>query len=126
EAAKELLMVFATKILLLLHSLLRKAYSPLYKYTVFFSGIALLVAPFYTLFGRISQVLIILILVLNTTEDFLEKELNKVNIILLVMIFIAAFGIFFEIKEERGIFIMSYLANPIISGFRILVELVIN
>ncbi|RUA09357.1 MAG: hypothetical protein DSY38_00740 [Fusobacteria bacterium] len=126
EVSKQIIMLYSFKLVFLLHSLLRKPETSLYKYTIFLSAVTLLVAPFFTLFERLSKILIILILVLNTNESFLEKKVQKTNVILSAMIFLFTFVILFEIKEETGIFITSYIANPIISGFRILAELIVN
>jgi hypothetical protein len=123
EAYKGMITVLLMKIMFLLHSLLRKSDTPLYKFTLFLSIITLFVAPFATLFDRLGKILIMFILVLNTNNRFLEKERNKTNLILSVMLLLFSFILFFELKEEYAIFINSYIANPIVSGFRILVEL---
>jgi hypothetical protein len=125
EAYKQMIIMYLIKAVLILHGISRKADTSLYKFSVLISAIALFMGPFFTPFERFSKVAIILILVLNTNNDFLKKELNNTNAILAPLVGLITFVLFFEVKEEMVIFIESYVKNPAVSLLRIIAELII-
>lgn len=91
-------------------------------FTLYITSICLLMTKIQTPFERYSKIPILFILIINTEKSFLEKRINKTNVVMFSLIILIFFNFSYELKLNYIAYIESYKEIWKISGLKMIIE----